>query len=272
MDKASAAGVPEDNRPPFRVKRLGVLLRLHRKSSYIKRIFQQIRKLKVRTHITISLDRPSAAVSTEVNKAIRNLPDRITADCWEPPSPIVTASSQNWMLGLACQYTQLLTQLDAQAVLVWDDDMLFTEDGLREIRGHLHDMMYDRYDVLSVFFWDNPNTINLKMLKHPHWSSVLFRVYPGDVYPTNYVVHCPERVAKSPHVCRLAHPARNYGYLSQTDREEAWRTSKLMGRIDGFTQFFVDSPDPLPWTDQSVVELAGVLNDRSKQPAAALPS
>jgi hypothetical protein len=138
--------------------------------------------------------------------------------------------------------------------MVWDDDWILTKEGIRELRGHLSELKYDRLDALSLFFWDRVDTFNGNLLEH--WAPALFRVHPGDDFPTHFVVHAPERIARSRSAVRLANPMLNFGWLTKQDRAEAWAASKRAGRIDAFTLNLVDQNPPLiQYTGQTVREL-----------------
>jgi hypothetical protein len=158
------------------------------------------------------------------------------------------------MANLRIQYERLLSHLPVQACILWDDDWLFSEEGLRETRGHLLDLKADRYEALSLFFWDDPNTYHAGMLSH--MSPVMFRCYPGDDFDERFVVGAPLKVSRSSRRAALHWPLLNYGYLTQTDRDLAWQESKAAGRVDGHSMHFIESRPPLkPYLNETAPQL-----------------
>jgi hypothetical protein len=193
------------------------------------------------------LDRPTPEVTIELNRAVKKLPAHIEVGFIDAPAPVISgAQGEQWMSTLRILYAFLLENFNAQAAMLWDDDFLFTEQGLTELRGHMQDMQADRYEALSLFFWDKMNTYNAEMVTH--WGPILFRCYPGDDFPLNFVVACPEAAARSKYMIRLKHPLLNYGYLNKTDRELAWHSARQSGRVDAFTLNFInESPELKIW-------------------------
>lgn len=190
----------------------------------------------------VSADRPTA----EVTKALMRLERDATSPNFhvvveEAPAPVVSASGQSWMEVLSGQYRRLLLAAPGiQAAMLWDDDALFTRSGLRSLRGLLQFLDVDRVEVESLFLWNHPDRVNVRF--PPHWSACLFRVYPEDEFPTDFVVHCPRHCARSDRVVRLQSPWLNYGYMDPSDRELTWEAQKAAGKIDAHTLCLVSEP------------------------------
>lgn len=187
-------------------------------------------------------------------RALRNRPN-LHLIYHEPPVPVVSAEhGERWCANLQDQYECLLEHAPVQACMVWDDDMVFSAEGLRELRGHLSALEADRLEALSLFMWDKENTYNAAMLTH--WSTVLFRVYPGDKFPDNFVHQATRRVARSPHKISLQWPVLNFGLLDKYARMAAWERSRAAGRIDAFTAQFIEADPPLAtWNAQPISAL-----------------
>lgn len=138
------------------------------------------------------------------------------------------------------QYAELMDLSGgAQACMVWDDDMLFSTAALTELK-HLVLCPPDRVEAESLFLWDSYSQYNAAFPRH--WSAVLFRSYPGDQFPVDYVVHCPDSVARSDFCVRITAPVINFGYLTDTDRAVAWGAQKEAGKIDAHTLCLIREP------------------------------
>lgn len=232
-------------RPPYvpiPVRRLGIMLRLHRRHKYIPRIFDNIKKLarSCICGVSVMLDRPTADVVCALDKELKFLPTNIAVALTEASMPLVDRG-ENFMLLLQQHYAHLLDNLGpVDAVCLWDDDFWFRRRGIRELRGHLSTLNYDRVEARSWFLWDHPEQANERF--RPHWQAILFRVYPGDDFPLDYIVHCPHRVARSPHVCRMRNRLHNAGYLEKDERLATFEVYRRAGKIDAFTTMLVADP------------------------------
>lgn len=163
------------------------------------------------------------------------------------PPVLSSEEGEQWSRGLNHALLETLRVMPhpPAAVMVWDDDQLFSDAGLDELRGHLDAFAYDRYEALSLFFWNHENRYNATPAMLNHWSPVLFRYVPGDTFPDDFVVAATRKVARSHNVCRLAYPALNYGYLRAEDRANAWQRTRDAGRVDAFTINFAHQKPPL---------------------------
>ncbi|MCI0354830.1 MAG: hypothetical protein L0099_07315 [Acidobacteria bacterium] len=148
---------------------------------------------------------------------------------------------QQWMSNLRVHYQRLLGRApDAQVGMLWDDDILYTHGGMRELSGHLTFLGYDRLDANWVYPWDDEAMVNANMPAHR--ATMAFKVLDGDDFPADYVVHCPDRVAHSHNVCLLKHPVMSMGFLEAEDRERGFSASRDAGRIDAYTLAIFDAP------------------------------
>lgn len=218
------------------------MLRLHRRAKYIRRIFDTIRKVARRgpkTYVAVMLDRPDVEVTVELDRQLRNLPDSIEAAHFEAPYPLVD-DRENFMAALKVHYEYLRGMADVDAASLWDDDMWFDAAGIRELRGHMHILEYDRIEARSYFLWDHLDMANDAF--PPHWQAILFRAYEGDDFPENYMVHCPHQTAISQYSCRMHNRLRNAGYLTEEERARSWDMFKRAGKIDGHTMCLIKDP------------------------------
>lgn len=193
-------------------------------------------------------DRPSAAVLQQLNRATSVTRKHRPVHIVEAAPPVLSAEEgEQWSRGLnhALLETLRVMPVPPTAIMVWDDDMLFSELGIKELNGHLGAFAYDRYEALSLFFWNHERRYNATPAMLGHWSPVLFRYVPGDLFPDDFVVAATRKVARSKNVCRLAYPALNYGYMRADDRANAWQRTRDAGRVDAFTIQFANSNPPL---------------------------
>jgi len=234
-----------------KVEHLGIMLRVHARHQYISPLLSDIHRHLGRQRkvtVTIGADRPSPKVIAAVARMVDNnhrFAGRFL-NVHEIPASVCNAGA-GWMAPVRYLHECHRQDVDAsgfgpsQACMLIDDDALFTARGLREIRGHLNDFAYDRLDVRHLFCWDAPDLHNAGV--PPHWSAGVFRVLEGDDFPTNFVVRCPERVARSQNVCRLSEPVHELGWLKESDRKAAFAAAKAAGRLDGHTLSLVRTPN-----------------------------
>jgi hypothetical protein len=224
-------------------------MRVHREHRYLRRIFKQLRRLARKVgnlHLLISVDRPSGEVAARVTEEQFNANDHYDVTVIDSPK-IVTEAGCNWMGVLQETYSRFRSIYPfAQACALWDDDMILSDDMERELRAHLRDLRHDRVEALTQFLWDDELHWNAGF--PAHWSAFLFRVYPGDQYPTNYVVHCPDRVAKSAKHTQFKAPLVNFGYVDPKLRPLIFQRAKESGRIDAHTLTLVKPPNLQPLT------------------------
>lgn len=229
------------NYVPIPVKHWGVMLRLHSREKYLDRIFDIIRKCGRRrqTYLSVMLDRPTSAVCFKLDKLIQQLPASIAVDIIDAPFPLVS-DNENFMDALQVHYEHLLGMGPVQAVSLWDDDFWFRRGGIREFRGHLASLEYDRVEARSYFLWDHPNQANDGF--PPHWQAILFRVYPDHKYPKDYIVHCPHEIAQSSAHKKMKHRLYNAGYINKDERERTFEMYKRAGKLDRHTFSLVGDP------------------------------
>lgn len=228
---------------PIPVKRLGVMLRLHRRHKYIKRIFKNFRRMAKgrKFFLAVQLDRPSADVAAALDKELRNAPDTWTIDIFESPIKLVDQTGENYMEALQHHYEYLLALSDGSldAACLWDDDSWLEAKAMREFLGHLDILEADRVEIKSRFLWDDPTQHNTAF--PVHWQALLFRVLPRDRYPTDYMVHCPDRAAQGKCI-RMKACLTNAGYLDPDDRRLTWLAYRRAGKIDAHTVALIKEP------------------------------
>jgi len=249
MDTTTAPEVPKTFGQTIRVHHLGVILRVHRRKKYLRRILQQINSLRSprgpEIKVLISCDRPTPAVAAEVVKQAKKFPGLYIL-IQPAPRAIVSSQGLHWMPVLAEQYRQLL-EIGGQpldACMLWDDDALFSPGAIKELRRHLKCLEYDRIDALSLFLWDTVRRVNTAF--PTHWSTCLFRVYDGDQFPTDFDVHCPRYCARSTNVVALENPWLNYGYMEPEERQRTFEDQKAAGKIDAHTLCLIRPPTLIP--------------------------
>lgn len=249
MVTATAPEVPKSFGQTIRVHHLGVILRVHRRKKYIRRILGQINSLGnnggPNVTVLISCDRPTPAVAAEVVKQAEKYPD-LNIHILPALRSVVSSEGLHWMAVLAEQYQDLLAikgpPLDA--CMLWDDDALFTRGAVVELRRYMRCLEYDRVDALSLFLWDTARRVNTAF--PVHWSTCLFRVYEGDQFPTDFEVHCPRYCARSTNVAILKNPWLNYGYMEPEERQRTFEDQKAAGKIDAHTLCLIRPPTLVP--------------------------
>lgn len=215
------------------VKKLLILLRVHRRHAYLPAIWKQISYLtKDRScQLIIQADRPSIEVVAEVDAYKRRAPKRIRVDVIEAPAPVVSSAGQKWYQSV--QNMWLLRHGDEDAGIVWDDDWLFSPSALKEMRGHLEFFEHDCLDAVWHHMWDNEHA-NARF-PSPHYAAALFRIYRGDNFDPDLTSHCPQHPARSKNRLVLQHPVYHFGYATEEDRLRCWEAFRRAGRIDAHT-------------------------------------
>lgn len=229
-------------RVPTTAHRFGIMLRVHRRHKYLRRIFDNFRRLAQGRSLFLSIqaDRPTPEVAATLGKLVKRLPPSIKVGLIESPFPLLERK-ERYMEALQLQYDHLreLADGDLQVAALWDDDFWLTPAGIRELRGHLNIMRVDRVEARSVFLWDDHEHHNTNF--PPHWQALAFRVYPTDNFPRDYTVHCPVRVAAGSSV-RLRNTLQNAGYMDEEDRQLTWLAYLRAGKIDAHTTKLVQPP------------------------------
>ncbi len=243
MDTTAAPEVSTAFGQTIRIRHFGVILRVHRRTRYLRRILKQIKQLSAnggpRVTILISYDRPTPAVAAEVDRIVTETPNVYAIPA---PGALVSSEGLRWMSVLEKQYRELLDlegpPLDA--CMLWDDDALFSPPALVELRRHMKCLEYDRLDIRTLFLWNTPWRINNAF--PDHWSACLFRVYQGDEFPTDFEVHCPRHCARSERHAALEAPWLNYGYMEPDERLLTFEAQKAAGKIDAHSLCLVRPP------------------------------
>lgn len=245
MGPQTTAGFSGPSAKAIRVKRLGVLLRVHREHKYLKRIFRQISHLAravEHTYVLIGADRAGPRVLRLCEGFARNCNDSITVSIVDA-LPVLTTGGANWMGSLNVLYGELLDlagPLGPDAAMLWDDDMLLSRDLQRQLEGAFQCFEADRLEARTLFLWDSPDQYNGAFPEH--WSTILFRVWCGDTFPLDYVTHSPDQVARSGRYIRSPHAILNYGYISADQRPLIWKRKLDAGLIDAHSLALVRRP------------------------------
>jgi hypothetical protein len=167
--------------------------------------------------------------------------DRFRVYAAPAPGRVIDDEGEHWMEVLKEQYKQLRKLApDIDAASLWEDDAILSKEAFGELRDFLRCLEYDRVEIESLFFWDNTTEVNVAFPRH--WSAILFRCYPDDEYPLDFVVHCPERVARSERWARFKGPWLNYGYMEKDDRELTFQAQKAAGKVDTHSTCLVSDP------------------------------
>lgn len=226
---------------PTPVRTWGVMLRLHRESRYIPRIFDTFRKLArdIQCKLCVQVDRPAPDVVCALSRQLRQLPSNIEAKVIEAQEPLVGAG-ERYMVALQRHYAELLAMGDIDAASLWDDDMWLRREGIREMRKHFKNFLFDRVEALSLFLWDHPEKFNRRF--PPHLSAILFRVVPGDQFPTDIMCHCPRGVNFSDARALLSMPLINAGYLDKEIRDASFARCKRAGKLDQHSLALIKPP------------------------------
>lgn len=226
----------------FVCKRLGVMLRLHRRADYLPTIFRQIRSLGRGREVVLvcCYDRASQEVIRTVDRLAAKMPPRCKLVHTEAPTPVVSSAGERWVESIAHCHAHIVAE-GCDVGMLWDDDLLYSAEALRELRAHLQFFEHDRLDALWLHMWDEPDTHNAAF--PPHWAAAAFRVYPGDGYtdPT-CLNHAPQACAWSDSVGVIQGPAYHYGYYTEDARRTSWASLKRAGKVDSHTLCLTQPP------------------------------
>ena len=235
------------------VKQLGVLLRVHRRHEWLPVIWKQIRELSRKrwVHLVVMADRPSPEVIAIIGEWERHPYLRIRLTLVECPEPIRTSTGCRWTETMQFMYRRLRDDDHTTAAMVWDDDVIFSDDALLELRAHLDLFEYDRVEVDWLQINDEQaETHDAGFLRHR--ATCLFRVYPDDDWSdilTKTIIGggtaSPIYVARSPLFMVLDGHVLHMGYCSPDRREHAWNAARACGQIDGYFRQLARPPKPL---------------------------
>lgn len=226
---------------PTTANHFGIMLRVHRRHRYLPYIFGTFHRLAKgrNVYISVQTDRITPQVAAELARRVKQLPPNVKLEVFECPFPLVERR-ERFMEALQLQYDHLRSMCpELQVGALWDDDMWLTKEGVRELRGHLDILEYDRIEIDTHFLWDSFDEINVAFPNHR--QALVFRVYPGDQYPLDLVVHCPARAAVGSHKL-MRNKLVNAGYMEKADREVVWEMYKKAGKIDAHTIKLVQPP------------------------------
>lgn len=229
------------------VQQVGFLLRVHRRSEWLSVIFSQMRKIarKRRAHLVVMADRPSPSVITALARLERQIPDNFQLTILECPEPIRTSQGCRWTETMQFMYGHLREDGATQAAMLWDDDIIFSDVALQEIRAHLDFMEHDRIEA----YWlniSNPQATQYDAGFLRHMGTQLFRVYKDDDWSDILTrttggggTQSPIFVARSSNFTELKGRILHMGYCGPDQRQEAWNAAKACGQTDGyFRQLF----------------------------------
>ena len=231
-----------------------MIVRVSRRERYLQAILDQLREIArtgLPVRVLFSYDRPSPQVCLTL-EGIRNYKSGwfqgvdLQVFMKSAPAPVISPAGEHWMQVLQLQYEKLLYLApECRGCMLWDDDQLFPPEALSELLAHFQSPP-DRVEARSLFLWDAFHEHNAAF--PPHWSAMFWRVYPGDRFPDDFVVNCPEFVARSTSCGRLSVPVVNFGYMTEIDRACAWGAQKEAGKIDAHTLCLQRPPrlEPVP--------------------------
>lgn len=228
---------------------LGVMLTVHARPFLLYPIFRQISAFRAKTHLQVTLSRPTAAVIEQVQRFLDcPISKNVTVELIEAPFNPLAPGKERFMelrqwqlerLPAACNYA-----------VIWDDDHVLEDPD--EVLDAMRDKMDLTY-IRKVFFWDNPTTISTAFPEHN--SCFVFRRLPGDKFDMDRVLHAPATIhdtAKK--VIQLQGRLLDYGYMHADDRARCWDDYKRVGKIDPATRPLVEAPRLAPWPGKNYLE------------------
>jgi len=193
-------------------------------------------------------DRPSPEVVCAIERL--KLPDYITRTDVEAPVAIRSAAGCKWTETVQFMYSHVREDGASQACMLWDDDLIFSDDALEELQTHLDDFTHDRIEALWLHAID-PECKFHDVGFPPHWATCLFRVYEDDDWSdvlTRTVIgggtHSPIYVARSANFARLNGRVLHMGYCSPDQRESAWNSARQSGQTCAFFRTLSRPPAP----------------------------
>lgn len=236
------------------------MLLVHQRDHVLGAIFQQLRRLKCRTHLQITVNRPSSSVLNLVEAVVQHPPGRATVEVLQAPfSPVGDPGKERFM---ELRQWQLERLPWTDYGVIWDDDHVLEDH--KEARDLLHTGGFDLVYATKKFFWDSPETYTTHLPVHR--SVFFFRRIPGDSFPLDRVIHAPRLIHDSSREIRdLEGALLDYGYLYPEDRFRAWADYKRSGKIDASTIGLILPPKLEQWTGQvPILNRRGRLNCAGK--------
>jgi len=226
----------------YRCEHLCILLRVHRRSKYLRDIFKQISQLSKgrKTTVIVRSDRPSVEVISSLDRIEQDLEDNITMNFFEARSRTRSSSGELW--GLSCKeiHAEMNQLEDVPGIaMLWDDDVLFTTESLQEVKDYLSFIETDRIDIRWAMC--HGSTIIENTTFPQHWATCAFRVIPGDAWSDTLIQHAPEAASLGTSK-RISSPALHLGYLTEDDREDAWLSAKASGKLDSHSYALIRPP------------------------------
>lgn len=241
---------------------VGVLLRAHARPRTLDIKLHEYERLNndlenVLFRISVWADRPSAAVRDVLAGHSRHL------HCVQhAPFPLVGLGRERFMEAANEQLRQLRTSCRALDWLSLADDDSWLEPlgARRELPVALHDASVDVLSANTLFFHDDPDTINLS--RH-HCSPLFFRNVPDDWFPLNRITNATEGINDDA-IARgrarvLRTPLLDYGTFTEADRVRVHAAYLSAGKDDSFVRAAAPGFRPLlakvaghltqPWRD-----------------------
>lgn len=218
---------------------IGIILRLYNRHEYLGRIFkcfERIAKLG-KLSVLISTDRATEDVQVRLKEILKYT----TFETHQMEAgPLVDENGEHFMKYLDLNYRELRKQFPGvEVAALWDDDFWLDAAGIKELKGWLKEPT-DRIEWRSAFLWDSYETFNDAF--PPHFQALFFKVYPGDEYDVDWMVHAPQYVARSNTFTEAKTRIINAGYKDPKERERTWLMYKNAGKIDAHTLRLVQEP------------------------------
>lgn len=234
------------------VRKVAFMLRVHRRSEWLPLIYKQMRAVAKgrQAHLFIMADRPSASVAAAVNKIVGNLPDSWDVTVLECPGAIRTHLGCRWTETMKFMYAKVKQDEEIDAAMLWDDDILFSDMAIKELRAHLHFFEYDRIEAnwLNLVdeegeqydsgFLNHSGTHLFRVYAEDDWSDVLTRTTGGGG------TQSPIFAARSQNFVTMDGKVLHMGYCSEDKRQEAWNAAKACGQYDGYFRHLRKPPVP----------------------------
>ncbi|MEE8385184.1 MAG: hypothetical protein V3S01_04650 [Dehalococcoidia bacterium] len=224
------------------VQQVGFLLRVHRRSEWLPVIFSQMREVARgrRAHLVVMADRPSPSVVAALAQMERKMPDSFTYTLLECPEPIKSAQGCRWTETMQYMYQKLRKDGASGAGMLWDDDIVFSDVAIQELRAHLSFFEFDRVEAE----WLNISTPDATQYDRGftcHRGTHLFRIYADDDWSDILTrttggggTQSPIFVARSHSKSDMKGRVLHMGYCTADEREHAWNAAKACGQADAY--------------------------------------
>jgi len=223
------------------VQQLGFLLRVHRRSEWLPVLFEQMKELARgrRAHLVVMADRPTPSVITALNAIESGLPKSFKLTLLECPEPIRTTRGCRWTETMQFMYSHLKDG-GSQAGMLWDDDIIFSDTAMDELKAHLKAFKHDRLeaewlninderaDTYDAGFLRHRGTHLFRIYKDDDWSDILTKTIGGGG------TQSPIFVARSQKFDYLKGKVLHMGYAGPDNRQLAWNAAKACGQTDGY--------------------------------------